>query len=385
MIVVGLSSGTSVDGIDAAAADLRLNGGTAQLRPLGYRGTDYDAGLRSAIVDALPPAATRLQQVCTLHADVGRAFAAAAEEAVAQLCAGTADLIVSHGQTLYHAVDDDGRVTGTLQVGEPAWVAERTGLPVVSDLRARDIAAGGQGAPLASTFDTLLLGGRETPAAAVNLGGIANVTVVDPHTPPLAYDTGPGNALIDAATELASRGEEPYDIDGRRAAAGRVDGQLLAELLDEPYYRRAAPKSTGKELFNHTYLRERAGTVVDDDLVATATALTARTVADACRAHAVEAVFVSGGGTHNATLMQMLAGELDGVAVTTTDALGIPVDAKEAYLFALLGFMTWHGVPSTVPSCTGAARPTVVGRITPGRRALSLPAPARTPICLRVL
>src|SRR5699024_8714623 len=137
----------SVDGIDAAAADLLLEGGTVQLRPLGYQATDYDPGLRSAILGVLPPAATTLQQVCALHADIGRAFAAAAEEAVARLCAGTADLVVSHGQTLYHAVEN-GRVTGTLQVGEAAWVAERTGLPVVSDLRARDIAAGGQGAPL---------------------------------------------------------------------------------------------------------------------------------------------------------------------------------------------------------------------------------------------
>ncbi|WP_017558215.1 anhydro-N-acetylmuramic acid kinase [Nocardiopsis baichengensis] len=364
VIVIGLSSGTSVDGIDAAAADLRLEAGEVRLRPLGHLTTPYPPGLRAEVLAALPPAATTLEQVCRIDTGIGRAFAEAAREAVDRLCpGGSADLAVSHGQTLYHWVED-GRVRGSLQLGQPAWITEATGLPVVSDVRAADIAAGGQGAPLASLFDVLWLSGRQEPAAALNIGGIANLTVVGPGTPPVAFDTGPGNALLDAAAELAP-GEERMDADGERALRGQVAPDLLERLLDEPYYARAAPKTTGKELFSTAYL-ERALVGTDaswDDVFATLTDLTAVTVADACKAHGVGEVLVSGGGVRNPALMRALRAALAPVPVRGSEALGVDPDAKEACLFALLGFLTWHGIPSTVPACTGAAHPVLSGRV----------------------
>jgi anhydro-N-acetylmuramic acid kinase len=388
MIVLGLSSGTSVDGIDVAAADLRLDGTGIAMTPLGHRDVAYSADLRTMILDALPPATTTLDAVCRIDTALGQQFAAAAVVAVADLCGGAADLIVSHGQTLYHWVEPGAaqraagggglQARGSLQAGQPAWIAEATGLPVVSDLRARDIAAGGHGAPLASTLDVLLLGDRPVPIAALNLGGMANVTVVRPGAPPLAFDTGPGNALIDAAARLVSGGHDDRDHDGRRAARGSVDGSLLALLLADPYYDMDPPKSTGREVFHRGYLEHalrRCGTG-GDDLLATVTALTARTVADACRRHGVVEVVASGGGTHNPTLMAALRAALAPTRLTTSQRWGLPADAKEALLFALLGFLTWNGLAATVPSCTGARHATLAGHITPGSGPLRLPAPA---------
>ncbi len=204
--VVGLMSGTSYDAIDAAAADLALDGDTLVLTPLGMISTVYENGLRAELAGALPPAATDLATVCRLDTHIGQAFAAAAVRADRELCDGRADLIASHGQTVYHWAET-GRVHGTLQIGEPAWIAEATGLPVVSGFRTRDVAAGGQGAPLVSVFDVMWLRGRPGVPVALNLGGIANVTVVADGAgggAPRAFDTGPANALIDGAVrELA--------------------------------------------------------------------------------------------------------------------------------------------------------------------------------------
>ena len=257
MRVVGMISGTSMDGIDVAAAELDLRGEVVELRPLGARSIPYRPELRTALAAVLPPATTTAAEVCRLDNVVGVAFAEAAAAGIEELAVGDADLVVSHGQTIYHWVDVDGRAQGTLQIGQPAWIAEATGVPVVADLRARDVAAGGHGAPLASLFDHLLLAGSEDTTAALNLGGIANLTIVDPSADTLAFDTGPANALIDATVEHVSGGAERYDRDGARARRGRVDRDLLDQLLGEPYYRRPPPKSTGKELFNLPYLIER--------------------------------------------------------------------------------------------------------------------------------
>jgi anhydro-N-acetylmuramic acid kinase len=386
VIVVGLNSGTSVDGIDVAAADLRLTGDEVAMTLLGSQSVAYGADLRAAILDALPPATTTLDAVCRIDTGIGQELAAAAVTAVTDICGGSADLIVSHGQTLYHWVEG-GRARGSLQAGQPSWIAEATGLAVISNVRARDIAAGGQGAPLASTLDVLLLGGRPAPVAALNLGGIANVTILRPAAMPIAFDTGPGNALIDAAARLVSGGHEDHDHAGRRAARGTVDGHLLRVLVDDPYYALDPPKSTGRETFHHGYLERAVGQrqIADDDLLATVTALTARTVADACRPFGVSEVVASGGGVHNPTLLAALRDALAPARLTTCDDLGIPVDAKEALLFALLGFLTWHGIPATVPVCTGAHAATLAGHITPGAGPLVLPPPAAIgPARLRV-
>ncbi|MDA0185774.1 anhydro-N-acetylmuramic acid kinase, partial [Solirubrobacter phytolaccae] len=247
MRVVGLMSGTSIDAIDAAIADLTLDGETVRLHPLGSVRARYDDDLREEIAAALPPAPTTMAAVCRLDTRIGQAFAEVAVAAIEHI--GPVDLIVSHGQTLYHWVEED-RVRGTLQLGQPAWIAERTRVPVISDLRPRDVAAGGQGAPLVSLLDVLLLKGRPGIPAALNLGGIANLTVVDDH--PVAFDTGPGNALLDAAAQQLLGA--PHDEDGRAAARGSVIPELLDRLLADPYYARPAPKTTGKEHFNAAYL-----------------------------------------------------------------------------------------------------------------------------------
>jgi anhydro-N-acetylmuramic acid kinase len=289
VIVVGLMSGTSMDGIDAAVADLELDGDTLRLAPLGHETTPYSEGLSAALRAALPPNTTSMETVCRLDTAVGQEFAAAAARAVQQHPG--AALVVAHGQTVFHWVQDTGRVAGTLQIGRPAWIAERTGLPVVSDLRSADVAAGGQGAPLVSLFDVLLLGtDRQAPCAALNLGGIANLTVVHASGgAPIAYDAGPANALIDAAVVASTGGAETFDRGGARGARGKVDEALLALLLDDFFLSQAPPKTTGKERYHHGFTEaatdELGRDLAADDLVATLTAHAAEVAAGECRRH----------------------------------------------------------------------------------------------------
>ncbi|NNJ07041.1 anhydro-N-acetylmuramic acid kinase [Streptomyces sp. PKU-MA01144] len=387
MRVVGLMSGTSYDAIDAAAADLTVEDGTLVLTPLGMVSEPYDDDLRALLAGALPPSTTTLADVCRLDTLVGRAFADVAVRADRELCGGAAELVASHGQTVFHWAGD-GRVHGTLQIGEPAWIAEATGRTVVSGFRTRDVAAGGQGAPLVSLVDLMWLRGRPGVPAALNIGGIANVTVLPRGGRPVAFDTGPGNALIDAAAHDLTGGRLAYDAGGALAGAGRVHEPLLRRLLDEPYYRRPAPRTTGKELFHRGYLRaalEGFGGLPAEDVVATVTRLTARTVADAVRPLGATELIASGGGTRNPVLTAMLRDELAGVALRTSDELGLPSSAKEACAFAVLGYLTLHGLPGNAPSCTGALGPRVLGSITPGSRPLRLPgAPAAAPASLVV-
>lgn len=374
MRVVGLMSGTSYDAIDAAAAELTLKEGVLTLTPLGMISAGYDDELRAALAGALPPSRTTMAEVCRLDTLIGQAFAALAVRADRELCDTRAELIASHGQTVYHWVEQ-GRAYGTLQIGRSAWIAEATGLPVVSDFRPRDLAAGGQGAPLVSLLDLLWLRGRPGLPVALNLGGIANVTV----PPAVAFDTGPANALLDAAVQDLTGGRLGYDAEGTLAAAGEVHEPLLQRLLAEPYYRLPAPKTTGKELFHLPYLRaalDGFATIPAADVLATLTRLTARTVSDAVRPLGATEVIASGGGTRNPVLMAALRDALGArVPVRPSDELGLPSDAKEAYAFAVLGFLTLHGLPGNVPRCTGAAGPRVLGTITPGSRGLRLPEP----------
>jgi anhydro-N-acetylmuramic acid kinase len=380
--VLGLISGTSHDGIDAAVVDFTLRGEVLHGNVMATSSTPYDPDLRARIRAALPPAGTTLAEVCALDTLIGQAFADAAASAP------PVDAVCSHGQTVYHWVDG-ARACGTLQLGQPAWIAERLGVPVVADVRIRDIAAGGQGAPLVSYLDTLLLADLPGRPAALNLGGIANVTVPRVTGGPLAWDTGPANALVDAAVLHTGAHPAGYDVDGAIAARGRVDEDLLADLLAEPYYRLPAPKSTGKELFHDGYvdafLARRGRPVGPDALIATLTALTARTVADAVRSAGVDTLVVSGGGAANPTMLAMLGADLPGVRIVASAELGAPGDAKEAIAFALLGWQTLHGLPATLPSCTGARGARVLGTITPGTGALRLPAALPTaPAVLRL-
>ncbi|WP_406076953.1 anhydro-N-acetylmuramic acid kinase [Micromonospora sp. NBC_00858] len=369
MRIVGLMSGTSYDGVDVVAAEFTAEGDTLWLRPLGHRGLDYDERLRAEIAALLPPAATTIEAVCRLDNRLGDVFAEAAAVGL-ELAGGRADVVVLPGQTVFHWVAD-GVARGTLQLGAVARVAARVGVPVLSDLRSADIAAGGQGAPLVPAFDALLLDpadGAAAPRAALNLGGIANLTVVAPGAPVLGYDVGPANALLDAAARRFL--DRPCDLDGARAAAGRVHPGLLAELLAEPYYAAAPPKSTGKELFHAGYLDRRLAALGEpvpvDDLLATLTELTARVVAAECDRHHVVEVVAAGGGVRNPTLLGRLAALGAGRwRLRGTEELGVPAQAKEAYAFALLGWLSWHGLPGSIPSVTGATRGVVLGSWTP--------------------
>lgn len=365
-----------MDGVDVAVADLLLNGDAIELLPLGHTELPYPAELRSALLEVLPPGTTTAEQICRLDTAVGQAFASAAQHALATIADGRADLVASLGQTVYHWVDGD-HALGTLQLGQPAWIAEATGVAVVSDLRARDVAAGGHGAPLAGVLDRLWLAGQPDTTAALNIGGIANITVVAPDLPALAFDTGPGNALLDAAARMISGGVWHQDVDGDLAAQGTVDTGLLEVLLADPYYTIPPPKSTGKERFHREHVAAalaKVGHVAGDDLLATLVELTAVTVADACRAHGVTRVIASGGGVRNPTLMAALRRRLTPATLVTSDELGLPTSAKEAYLTALLGFLTWSGVPA------GTTEARLLGSITPGAAPPRLPVPATTKI-----
>jgi anhydro-N-acetylmuramic acid kinase len=381
--VLGCMSGTSVDGIDVACVDLRLDGTELDCAYRGVLSLPFEPALRGRIVAALPPGEPGAGELCRLHAELGAAYASAFGRARGEIGAGEADLAVLHGQTFFHWVDDAGRALGTLQLGNASAVAEALGVPVVSDLRSRDVAAGGQGAPLVSMFDKLLLSGRPGPAAAVNLGGIANLTVVDDGEVVIAYDLGPAGALMDPAAQLATGGDRLYDADGALAARGQVNERLLGRLKSEPYYLLAPPRSTGRELFNAAYLKAALdslgsglGQVPGEDVCATVTRLLADLLADAARRHGLRELVFSGGGSRNPVTLRWLKEAVPGTSVLTTADFGVPAQAKEAVAFAVLGYLTWNGLPSSVTAATGASHSSILGSIQPGNGPLILPAPA---------
>lgn len=377
MRILGMISGTSHDGIDAAVVEFDEESGHLTGKVIHSTSTPYPPALRARLIQALPPAATTLAEMCELDTLVGQRFAQAALETIRD--AGPVDLVVSHGQTVYHWVEG-GQARGTLQIGQPAWIAETTGTPVLSDVRVRDITAGGHGAPLVSYLDALLLAEHKGTAAALNLGGIANMTVVSRDSDLFAYDIGPANALIDAVVVGRGLGDKGYDVDGRIAATGTVDKDLLELFLGDPYFQLPAPKSTGKEYFHLPYvddtLKAAAAGPRDADLLATLTELTVRSVARDVQAHGIDLVVASGGGCRNGVLMEGLRRALPGVVITQSDEYGAPADDKEAIAFALIGWCTAHGLPGTVPSGTGARDGRILGSLTPGMGPLTLPVPA---------
>ncbi|WP_285726989.1 anhydro-N-acetylmuramic acid kinase [Psychromicrobium xiongbiense] len=371
-------SGTSHDGIDVAVVDFASVNPVGQLEAevLHLSSPGYPPELRARLAAALPPAQTTLAEICELDTLIGQAFADAADAALRQ--SGPVDLVVSHGQTVYHWVRDD-HALGTLQIGQPAWIAEKTGSPVLSDVRIRDITAGGHGAPLVSVMDALLLAALPGRTAALNLGGIANMTVVRSATDVVAYDIGPANALIDAVMVASGANDLGFDADGEVARRGAVHAGLLAGLLADPYFSLPTPKSTGKEHFHGRYVEEALArldlSLSTEDLVATLTAFTAQSVARDVRAAAVDTLLVSGGGYRNPVLMEQLRAGLPGVRVVPSDELGASTDGKEAIAFALIGWLSWHGLPGALPSGTGAREPRILGTLTPGAGPLRLPEP----------
>ena len=357
MRVAGIMSGTSLDGIDVAIVEIR---GRA-VETIGFTSTRYPAAVRAAIL-GVSNTTTTTGAISRLHFQLAELYAKAVLNAVG--CYGPVELIGCHGQTVYH----EGR-RNTLQLGEPAVLVERTGVPVVSDFRARDIAAGGQGAPLVPFVDYLLFRDRRRKRIALNIGGIANITVIPAGAAPeqvIAFDTGPGNMVIDALMREYTAGKSNCDRGGRIAAAGTVQTALLDQLLRDRYYRQAPPKSAGREQYGVEFierLKEPGSSL--PDLIATATVLTAATIAMGIgRVEGPTDLIVSGGGVHNPQITGHLAGFLPGIAVSTSTDHGIDADAKEAIAFAVLAHETWRRKPSNLPSATGAQGPRVLGSVT---------------------
>lgn len=381
MKVIGMISGTSYDGIDVACCEFTQRNDVIELVQHGFISIPYTDELHDAIADAMPPRPVDMERVCILDTHIGQAFAAAALEAMKKFNF-TPDLIVSHGQTLFHWIDAQYKAQGTLQLGEPSWIAERTGTAVLSNIRARDVASGGHGAPLVSLLDVLLFGDSPNKEGALNLGGISNITVAGRGFTPIAYDIGPANALLDIAIFAHSEGKLSFDEGGKMAASGTVDAALLERFLQEPYYSLTPPKSTGKELFHLDYLIKMAGPVASwnfPNLMATLLELTVETVARDVEHFGLTKLYVAGGGSANPVMMKRMQERLNPCVVESMAVLGINPRAKEGVTFALIGFLSAHGQPGQVPSCTGARGERILGSFTPGSRPLILPAPSSVP------
>ncbi|HET6147478.1 MAG TPA: anhydro-N-acetylmuramic acid kinase [Polyangia bacterium] len=368
-LVLGLLSGTSADGTDAALCEIAGSGEATDLHVLAFAIVPFERALRERIFGLSQAPNSELADVNVL---LGQAFAAAATEVcrIAGVQMEEVDLIGSHGQTAVHHPRSAGKLGATLQIGEAAVIAERTGRPVVSDFRVRDVAAGGEGAPLVPLVDFILFRKPAHRRALQNIGGIANVTLVGERLADLiAFDNAPGNMPLDAVARAASAGQQAFDVDGRRAARGTIDRALLDELHQHPYLALPPPKSTGRELFGRDFVNPLLARFEDrkDDLLATLTRFSAEAIARSYRevfpAPPTE-VYVSGGGALNLTLMHHLGDLLAPIPVATTDALGVDPKAKEAIAFAVLANETLFGHAGNVPRVTGAAGPRVLGKIT---------------------
>lgn len=389
MNVVGLMSGTSGDGVDAAVVRIAGKGCALKVKLLAFHTLSYSRSLRQRILKAANNGT--VAEICHLNALLGEWFARAACEAIerAKLHPSKVHLIGSHGQTIHHLPapireDEVGRIRSTLQIAEPSIIAERTGVTTVADFRPRDLAAGGQGAPLTPYAHYVLLRHPRRSRLIVNLGGIGNVTYL-PAGGGLdsvqAFDTGPGNMVLDGLVQRLTEGRKSMDLNGKMASKGTVDPGLLAGLLAHPFLKRRPPKSTGREEFGETFLTKaiemsgvhqtgRKRRLSLEDLLATCSLFTAMTVGGARRwlKGDIDEVLVGGGGARNCTLMEDLAAVFHPVPVKRFEDLGWDSKAFEAVAFAVLAYQTIHGRCSNVPTVTGASHPVILGKIVPGGR-----------------
>ena len=359
MLIAGVLSGTSLDGIDVALCEVSAHGEGVRARCEAFATVPFADALRARILAAYPPAPAGALELSALHAAIGEAFG----DAVRTLAgAAPLDAVASHGVTVAH----DGAAHHTLQLGDAFRIRERVGASVVYDFRSADTAAGGTGAPLVPFVDALLFADY-APCVALNLGGIANLTVLPGE---IAFDSGPANLPIDTYLTLRSGGDVRFDRGGELAAAGIVNDLLLGRMLDDPYFGRTAPKTTGREEFGAPFVarwRAELDALMLADAVATLTALTVRTVVEAVRAAAPDAttLIVSGGGARNAALVEGMRSLLRGVRVAISDEFGVDADAKEAIAFAVLGYTALRGRTAGMPRVTGASGPRVLGAIAP--------------------
>jgi len=381
--VVGLMSGTSADGIDAVVAEISGGGLGLKVRLVAQRQQAFSGALREKILRISLHGT--VAEICELNFELGGHFAKSAAQVIrkAGLKLGDVALIGSHGQTVHHL--PGARLPSTLQIGEPAVIAERTGITTVADFRVRDVAAGGQGAPLVPYVDWVMHTDKERPRILQNIGGIGNLTFLPPKAgleQVRAFDTGPGNMVIDAVAGILSHGRLRFDRNGAWAARGKVNEKLLKELMRHPFIRRSPPKTTGREEFGEEFVarlmaQARRTRLADEDVLATATAFTAESMADCYRRFVMRGIprnklpllqiILGGGGAKNSALLRMLAERVAPAAVLTQDDLGWSNSAKEALAFAVLAHETVHGRPANVPSATGARRAVVLGKIVPGR------------------
>lgn len=387
MRVVGLMSGTSADGIDAALARISGRPPRLQARLEAHHHVSFPASVRKEILRVAGGAATTSGEISQLNFLLGELFA----EAVSAACRrwhvpmNAIDLIGSHGQTIYHqgaATRFSGKraVASTLQIGEPAVIAERTGVPTIGDFRTADMAAGGQGAPLVPFVDYLLYRDERGGRVALNIGGIANVTAIPAAARPenvMAFDTGPGNMVVDALVQQMTHGRAGYDRNARMALRGRTIEALLERLLHEPFLRRKPPKTAGREQFGDAFVEEiitwsRKQRARPEDLIRTATVFTSLSIAAAVRRFVgrrmrVDELIVAGGGARNPLMMAQLAAALPDVEIILSDSWGLPSAAKEAFAFAILAYESYHGRPANLPSATGARHPAILGKLVCGR------------------
>lgn len=382
---VGIMSGTSLDGIDAACCTITLNDGNEafpyEVSVESFVSEEYPTALRERLVDLCDAETGTVDEVCRMNVGLGSLLADAATTAMDEAGVDPEDVAVigSHGQTVWHIGERESLPgadlprRSTLQIADGDVIARETGVTTVSDFRTADVAAGGHGAPLAPYLDATAFRHEDRHRALQNIGGIGNCTLLPPLPGPgnvRAFDTGPGNMVIDAVVEILTDGEQTYDVDGEIAARGAPDESLLEELLNAPYFEESPPKTTGREDFGHDYARRfiengRARGLEDADLVATATAFTAESIADAYDRFAdpyPDEMFVSGGGVFNPTLMEQLS-ERVSCDVDRISTLGFDPDAKEAALFALLGIARLDGRPNNVPGATGADGPVAMGKV----------------------
>ncbi|MGV3524965.1 MAG: anhydro-N-acetylmuramic acid kinase [Candidatus Sericytochromatia bacterium] len=377
--VLGLMSGTSLDGLDLGLFCLD------SLNPLRFAQEAFEtkpmpAELEAAIRHNLEPGSSQVDLLCALDMQLAQWLAASSLAFLAEqgLTPADVDLIGSHGQTLYHIPPGQPLTANSLQLGNGSALAALTGLTTVSDFRPADMALGGQGAPLVPFLDQLLFGAPGQSRVLQNIGGMANLTWLGPEGEIQAFDTGPGNALIDGLAQRLTG--QPRDTDGALALQGRVDAALLAQWLSLDYFQQAPPRSTGRELFGEAWLDAavlaiQARALSVPDALATVTALTVQSIAQACRDWLPvppDALFVSGGGVHNRAVMQGLAQALAPARVSSLQDMGCDPDAKEALAFAVLAATTLLGQGNNVPAITGAAAGLPLGQIAPGRNWLSL-------------
>jgi anhydro-N-acetylmuramic acid kinase len=374
--VVGLMSGTSADSIDVAICRMKGQGADVAVELIEYREYPHDPEVKRRVMGI---ADLDVRGVAELNVMIGDAFAAACLATLqqARLAPDDVDLIGSHGQTIYHHSGVAGAMKATLQVGDGDVIAVRTGCYVISDFRARDVAAGGEGAPLSPIADIVLFGGRGQAGprlrrAILNLGGIANLTVLDDDPARVfGFDTGPANAPLDRLARRLSDGALACDRDGQLARSGRVDGSLLAELLEgDPFLARQPPKSTGFEMYGDAFVAHAAARHggFDADLMATLTEFVARTIAMGlaqCGALGppVEEVVAAGGGLKNPALMERIAAAVAPIPIRRSDEFGVSPDAREAMAFAVLADLTLRGLPACLPPVTGASAPKLLGKL----------------------